>query len=30
MSDIIAFKGDKVQRNEVYFDRMAFVDLLKK
>ena len=28
--DFIAFKGDKIQRNEVYFDRMAIVDLLKK
>ncbi|MFA5078066.1 MAG: nuclear transport factor 2 family protein [Dehalococcoidia bacterium] len=28
--DFIAFKGDKVQRNEVYFDRMVIADLLKK
>lgn len=28
--DFIAFKGDKIQRNEVYFDRMAIADLLKK
>ena len=28
--DFIAFKGDKIQRNEVYFDRMAIAGLLKK
>jgi len=28
--DFIAFKGDKILRNEVYFDRMVIADLLKK
>jgi steroid delta-isomerase-like uncharacterized protein len=28
--DFIAFKEDKIQRNEVYFDRMLIAELLKK